>query len=245
MFIVAIAEIKGETEHAIRPLSEALGTTPYELKLLFNAGFPAVVCVTADESQALAAKQIIAEKGHYPVLCARSKVVPSAEICELRDFRFEPEGLVPEHGSNRQLAYEEISVLLRAIHRTTSETKEQIKERQFRPVAAVLSGGLVMTKTTKRTVTSSTARNEQVLYIFSRSQPPFLLRERSAIYTDLGTKRSPTSFENFNTTIELLRSRCPSAKYDERLKTSRPIRGVADGVESTDIYAHILAEYLS
>jgi len=245
MFIVAIAKIEGEVEHAIRPLSEALGTTAYELKLVFNAGLPAIVRVTADESQALSAKKAIAAFGHWPILCRRSDVVQSARTRELRNFRFAPEGLVPEQGSNQRLSYDDVSVLLSATHRTTSETSEQVKERQFRPMAAVLSGGLILTKTTKRTVTSTTARIEQVLYIFSRSQPPYLLRERSANYTELGARRSPTSFENFNTTIEILRSRCPAARYDERLRTNRPIRGVAEGVEATDIYAHILSEYLS
>lgn len=244
MFIVAIAELKGDIDAALRPLSEALGTTAYELKLSLNAGLPAVVRVTADERQAAAANRAIADQGHFAVVCDKNEVIPSEAMNELRDFVLEPAGLLAQRGSKDCLPYADVHVLLRATHRTTRESSEQIKERQFRPVAAALSGGLVLTKTTKRTVTSMTANNEQVLYVFSRSRPPLILRERSAIYTGLGARRGPTSFENFNNTTELLRNRCPSAIYDERLRTSRPIRGLADGIEATDIYAHILSEYL-
>ena len=170
--------------------------------------------------------------------------MPSSAMTQLRNFRLQPDAIVPEEGSVLRLEYSEVTALLRAIHRTTSETTEQVKERQLRPAMAIMTGGLVMSKTTKRTVTSSTARNEQALYLFSQSQPPWLLCERTAMYTGLGARLSASSFENFGTTIQILRERCPKAAYDERLKTSRPLRGVADGVEATDIYAHLLAEYL-
>jgi hypothetical protein len=245
MFIVAIAELKGDVENAVRSLSQVLETTPYELKLVFNAGFPAIVCVTADENLARAAKQAIRSQGHFPVLCARAAVCPSSDMRELRNFELAPDTLVVDRSSNSSVRYSDITVLLRATHRSTSEAREQIRERQFRPMAAVLSGGLVLTKTTKKTVTSTTAHNEQVLYVFSRSESPVILRERSAIYTALGAKRSATSFENFNMVIEELRRRCPTAIFDERLRTSRPILGVADGIEATDIFAHVLAEYLT
>ena len=55
----------------------------------------------------------------------------------------------------------------------------------------------------------------------------------------------PTSLDNFATTLQRLRERAPDAAYDERLVNSRPIRGVAEGVEATDILAHLLALYLA
>jgi len=245
MFIVAVAELKVEIQDAIRPLAGDLATTPYELKLAFNAGFPAVVLVTADETQARAAQKVIAGRGHRPILCDRRDVTPSSEMTQLRAFRLLPDALIPDEGSPRRLDFGDISVLLRATHRTTSERTEQVKERKIRPVMAVMTGGLVLSKTTQRTVTSSTAHNEQVLYLFSRSHAPWLLRERNASYSGLGSRLSASSFENFGTTIQLLREGCPSAAYDERLKTSRPMRGVADGIDATDIYAHMLAMCLA
>ncbi len=246
MYIVAIGDMKGELDSAIRPLASDLDITPYELRLAINAGFPAVVLVTVDESLARSAAATIARHGHFSICCDRRTIATSEQMTRLRDFRFKSDALLAQEVSDVRLAYDDISVLLRATHRTTSESTEQVKERKLRPVMAIASGGLVLSKTTTRTVTSSTAHNEQVLYIFRRSSgTPWLLKERSAQYGGLGERLSATSFENFSTTIRLLRERCPRAAYDERLKTSRPLRGVADGVEATDIYAHLLAVLLA
>jgi len=104
----------------------------------------------------------------------------------------------------------------------------------------------VMSKTTKRDVVTRTERREQVLYIFRRSgSPPWLLEERSARYVALGEALRPTSLENFSSAIARLREHAPGATYDERLMTSRPIRGVAAGAEATDILAHLLAQHLA
>lgn len=246
MHIVAIGELRGTVDDAIRPLASDLGTTPYELRLTLNAGFPAVVLVTVDEALSTAAVAAIAKHGHVPVFCVRGDVVPSSRMTLLRGFKFTSGGLVAHTGSDEELPYEDIAVMLRAMHRSTTETTETVKERKLRPVMAIASGGLVMSKTTTRTVTSSTAQNEQVLYIFRRSgAPPWLLRERSAQYVGLGTELKPTSLENFNNTIHRLQKLAPHASYDERLKSSRPLRGVADGIEATDIFAHLLAKHLA
>jgi hypothetical protein len=245
MYIVAIGEIKGTPDDLIRPLAADLETTPYELRLVLNAGLPAVVLVTVDEAPARAAAAAILRHGHRPILCDRRNIVSSTQMTLLRDFKFRNDDLLAQEGSDRRLCYGDIAVLLRATHRTSSETTEQVKERKLRPVMAIATGGLVLSKTTTRTVTTSTANSEQVLYIFPRdATKPWLLKERSAQYGGLGEQRSVTSFENFNTTIRELRKRCPGAAYDERLKTSRPVRGVAEGTEATDIYAHLLATYL-
>ncbi len=246
MHIVAIGELRGTVEDAIRPLALDLQTTPYELKLALNAGFPAVVLVTVDETLAKAAVAAIARNGHAPINCDRSDVVPSSRMTLLRSFKFAASGLAAHTASDEELPYEDIAVMLRAMHRTTTETTETVKERKLRPVMAIASGGLVMSKTTTRTVTSNTAQNEQVLYIFRRSgRPPWLLRERSAQYVGLGTELKPTSLENFSNTIQRLRKLAPHASYDERLKNSRPLRGVADGIEASDIFAHLLASFLA
>jgi hypothetical protein len=245
MYLAAIGEIRGPIEEAIRPLATDLGTTPYELRLLLNAGCPAVVLATVDESLARAAVAVIKKHGHAPLACDRRDVVTCAAMTLLRDFQLEKGGLVAQAGSSDRLHYDDITVLLRAAHRTTTETLQEVKERKLRPVMAIATGGLVLSKTTTRAVTSRTAQHEQVLYIFRQNGPPWLLRERSARYGGLGADMGPTSLENFVTTIRRLREIAPGAAYDERLMSSRPIRGVADGVDATDILAHLLALHLA
>jgi len=247
MFLVAITEVKGNLQKPeLDSLAAELGTIAYELRLLLNAGLPAVVASTADESHGRALLEAITRRGHGAVLCERASVVPSSRMILLRDFALEREVLIADATGGQSCPYEDISVLLRATHRTTSETVEQVSERKLRPVMAIATGGLVMSKTTKKDVVTTTAQREQVLYLFRRSNAtPWLLRERAAHYAGLGAAMGPTSSANFATTMARLRALAPNASYDERLVTSRPIRGVADGIEATDLYAHLLAEHLS
>jgi hypothetical protein len=55
MHLVAIGELRGPIEAATGPLAAELGTTAYELRLVLNAGFPAVVLATAKENLAQSA----------------------------------------------------------------------------------------------------------------------------------------------------------------------------------------------
>jgi hypothetical protein len=245
MQLVAIAELAGAPEPAIGPLAAALGTTAYELKLVLNAGLPAVVLATVDPARAASAVAAIRRGGHVPVSCDRADSTPSQRMTPLRDFLLEPDGIRSSAASGALLPYERIGAMLRATHRRTIQTTETIKERQLRPGMAVLTGGLVLSKKTTREVTTHTDHRDQVLYLFrSDGEPPWILREREAHYTGLGKDLRPTSLDNFQTTIRLLRDRCPSAAYDDRLMTGRPIRGVADGSDATDLLAHLLAAHL-
>jgi hypothetical protein len=102
-----------------------------------------------------------------------------------------------------------------------------------------------MSKKTTREVVTRADQREQVLYIFRRSgASAWILRERSALYGGLGADLRPSSFESFAATVARLRMSAPEAAYDERLMNSRPVRGVAVGVEAADIYAHLIAQHL-
>ena len=245
MYLVAIGSLKGTIDEALKPLAVDLGTTPYELRLLLNAGCPAVVLATVDETAARAAVAAIQRNGHAPVFLDRRNVVPSDQMTLLREPQLTPSGLLAQPETSDRLPYDDIAVILRAMHRTSSETTQTVKERQLRPVMALATGGLIMSKTTTKSVTSSSMKTEAVLYLFRRSsQKPWLLHERQVRYTGLGTELRPTSLENFMLMIRNLRERASSAVYDERLMNSRPMRGVADGVEATDLFAHLLALHL-
>jgi len=245
MELVAIAELRGSVDAAAGPLGAALGTTAYELRLVLNAGFPAVVLATVDPARAQAAASAIAKSGHVPVTCDRANVVPNARMTELRAFQMDASALRPDADSKARLRYDDIGALLRATHRSTTETTEKVTERKFQPGMAALTGGLVMTKKVSREVTTRATQHEQVLYIFPRNgAPAWILRERGAHYGTLGPDMRPSSIENFQTAIRILRERAPHAAYDERLMSGRPIRGVAEGADAADLLAHLLAAHL-
>jgi len=245
MFLVAIAELRGSLDAAVSELAADLNTTPYELRLLLNAGFPAVVLSTVDESLARSAMKVIQTRGHAAVSCDRRSVCMSRNMTAPSSFMFAATAFMGAESGSDALPFDDLGAILRATQREATETTEEIKERKLRPVMAVATGGLVMSKNTTREVVKRAETREQVLYLFRRSgAPPWLLRERGTRYTGLGKDLGPTSFANFQTTIKKLRECAPGAAYDERLMNGRPIRGVTVGADATDLLAHLLAAHL-
>jgi hypothetical protein len=244
VYVVAIAELEGSIDGALKELAADLATTPYELRLIVNGGLPAIVLATIDAAAARAARGAIERYGHVATLLDRRGIVPSGNMTELVRFAFRPSSLIADDRASDELPYADIGALVRAMHRGTTTTTEQVKERKLRPVMAIATGGMVMSKKTTREVTRHEEHREQVLYLFRRSgEPPFILRERGAIYSGLGAETAPTAFENFQTTIRRLRERAPGAAYDERLMTARTVRGIADGSDAADLLAYLIAAH--
>jgi hypothetical protein len=246
MYLVAIAELGGELSSSrLGSLATDLGTTAYELRLALNAGLPAVVLITDNETQAKTAAATITRHEHIPTICDRNRVLPAGHMTTLRDFELTRSALIADRTSKESCPYDAFTVLLRATHRSQQESVEQIQERQFRPGMALMTGGLVLSKKTTKEVTTTTTTREQVLYLFRRGEEhPWILRERFANYAALGSAMGPSSFENFTKAIAELRKLAQGALYDERLVNSRSIRGLGDGSLATDLLAYLLAHYL-
>ncbi len=240
MYAVAIAEL-GKQSHDVSRLAGDLGTTLYELKLLLSAGFPAIVTLTVDAEVAASRDAAVTRHGHRAVSCDRRDVVASCDMQAVVDLRFDAHAL---SSGAAALPYADIVALLKATQRTEETAVREEKERKFRPGMALATGGLVLSKTTKRQVVTHTESREQVLYVFTQSGTPWILRERSARYAGLGAALSPSSLENFRTTVAQLRQRAPHAAYDERLQSPRTIRGIADGSAATDLLAHLIVSDL-
>ncbi|HVU03927.1 MAG TPA: hypothetical protein VHE30_19345 [Polyangiaceae bacterium] len=242
VFVVAVAALSGEPEAVAKELAPALGTTVYELRLALAAGPPVVVGFVPDEARARAQAAVFTKAGHRALAFARSDVLSSATMPVFRDFRLDPAGIVPSVERGEVMPYADVVLLARASHRRTTETVTEVSERKFRPVAAAVTGGLILSKTVKREEKVVTEAREQVLYVFSRLPGrAFLLRERGANYGGLGARLARTSLENFQVTQKLLRDACPAAAYDERLAVPKTVRGVPDGILATDVLAHVLA----
>jgi hypothetical protein len=58
---------------------------------------------------------------------------------------------------------------------------------------------------------------EQVLYVFASSPRPWIVAASRARYDGLGEPLRPMQLENFERFVDVLRERCPSAAFDERL----------------------------
>jgi hypothetical protein len=255
MHIVAIAELATPLEAEAAALAADLGTTAYEERLNLLTGLPAVVLttVTRADAQALVAK--IRARKHRALLVDADTVVAHEAMTPMRQFALEPDRVI---AGAHELPYGEITALLRAMHRTSSETHTETKTRQFSAGKALLTGGLAFSKTVTKEEKSAVQASEQVLYIFrGDGETPWLLRERGTSYAGLGAALTVSSAQNFLATIAHLRKQAPSAVYDERLLNPRGAsnRLTRSGTASAstlsvssasgvDLLAHLLATSL-
>ncbi|MEJ7733926.1 MAG: hypothetical protein WKG00_32620 [Polyangiaceae bacterium] len=257
MFFVALIRLAGSLDDEAKALAEALGLTPYETRLKLVAGLPAVVMTSAEREPATEVLRGLRARGHGAVGFDGSAVVPNESMLAMRNFALEPDAVTVGLPSGERLPYQDISVMLRAAHRTSVESVSVTKETKLSLGRTALTGGLLNTKTVTREQRSTSHDQEQVLYLFRRSGAvPWILRERSTQYTALGKALAPSSMQNFITTIGQLRELARGAVYDERLRTLRggPTRLALTGVgktasstvtsttaDGTDVLAHAIA----
>jgi hypothetical protein len=253
VLVVAIVVLAGSVDAEAPRLATELGMTEYETKLALRSGPPAVVLRTPDRQRALDLLSRLRARGHEAVACDQAAIFPSSAMISMRRFALEPDAVVATDVPGSRLPFDDILALLRATHRLRVESHAETVERKFRPAAAIVTGGVVLTKTVTRDVVSTTDERIPVVYLFRRSnERPWLLQATGTHYTTLGSLLRPTQMDNFLTTVRLLRERATSAAFDERLLAVRslPERITrADAVlaeaaplaEGLDVLAHLLA----
>lgn len=252
--IVALTALRSSVEDEAPRLAADLGTTPYDTALLLRSPPPVPLLRTEDRARALALLSRLRERGHDAVACDVSAVVPADAMVHVRSFRLELDALLvaTTTTASDRVAWGEIVALVRAMHRTRTESEEKNAERKFSIGRAALSGGVLMTKTMTSTTKHASEEREQVLYVYRRGATPLLVTQSRARYDGLGTELRPSQIENFTTLIRLLRERAPDALYDERLLAPRPgldrVRAgatsgsvTATSSDGIDLLAHLIA----
>jgi hypothetical protein len=258
MFVVSIVELATTPEFEAQALADSLGGTAYEHRLRLSAGSPANVLMTADQELAARTLAQLRARGHGAVLLDGRAVVASEHMISMRRFGIDSDEVTIAGPTATRLPASDILVLLRALHRTRTDTRAEVKTKSFSLGRALATGGLMASKTTKNEQLSSSAETEPVLYVFRASgETPWLLRERATNYSALGRELAPSSMQNFLTTIRRLRELAPRAMYDERLLSLRVAsgppatrRGIAEETSTSstasaiDIAAHALALWI-
>ncbi|MEP6862365.1 MAG: hypothetical protein ABJE66_17200 [Deltaproteobacteria bacterium] len=229
--VVALTSLAGSVDVEAKALATDLGATPYETRMKLAAGLPAIVLSTTDaEAANRLAGQLRARK-HRASVCRAGEVVAASAMVSMRTFHMDGEGL---DTGVEQVRWSDLSAIVHARTPQQTEHHETVKEKKFSLGRAVMSGGLVLSKTVKREVTTHGESSEHVLYLFRASGDiPWLMREHGTNYSGLGTALDPTSTRNFMQAIELFRRRAPHARFDDSL--------VRRSVPDIDLYAHLIA----
>ena len=231
-FFVAISSLATPLETEAKALAADLGTLAYEERLKLTAGLPAIVLTTVDGEAAKDLYLKLGARGHRVQICGSSDVVAAADMISLKHFQMTDDGL---ESAGAQLPWSDIAAIVHARHRETKVSSTTVKEKKFDVGRAVLTGGLVMRKSTQREVVTREEATEHVLYLFrSSGDTPWLLRELATNYGGLGAAIVASATQNFTTAIARFRARAPHARYDDSL-LRRP------AITDVDLYAHLMA----
>jgi hypothetical protein len=260
MFVVALAELVTSVEEEAVALAEDLGRAVYETRIQLSAGVPCLVLSTPDRDRALDLLGKLRGRGHGVVAFDTRAVISASSMVAVRRYRLGKDALeldVSEVGEPTvaRLPFSEMSALLRAVHRSSRERVQDVKEVKFRPVAAIATGGLILTKSVNKKVRSTLEEREDVLYVFQKSGVPWLLRESTARAAGGGEAMHHARAQNFAASVRTLRERAPHAAYDERLVTLKRFpeppahageaRRGDRATGGVDLLAHVLALWLS
>jgi hypothetical protein len=123
----------------------------------------------------------------------------------------------PRVGAPMQVVWTDVLAILRGIRASRSEVERTEKSKRFSVGSAVVTGGLVMTRTTAKAVRSSEEATEQVILIYAREGRAVTLAENELDFSCLGTRMQPSSTGNMVEIARMLRERAKGAFYDERL----------------------------
>ena len=96
---------------------------------------------------------------------------------------------------------------------------ETTKERKFDIGKAVLTGGLVISKTVKATEQKITEEREGFLFVYAKGVLPLVFREGALDYSSLGPALQLSRTANFTALLAEIRSRSSQARFDDRLTT--------------------------
>ncbi len=223
MNVVAIHSLAEDKQSLGGKLAAALGVTVFEAlsRLRIPGNGPLVVAVFGEPEPAERLVDKLLAAGFHATLLTTDEISREAGLSPVRRFRLDGEALQVEslQGGSADVAYRDIQLILRGTRVVSSTSTETVKNRSFNLGRAVLSSGLMLTKTTRTVMETTNETREGFLALYAADETAMTFNERGLVYDSLGPARQPASAANFVYLIGELRRRCKEAVYDERLLT--------------------------
>jgi hypothetical protein len=215
MKIVALVRPAAEVPTAAQVLASAAGMAPAEARMRLAPEPPALLARLAPDA-ADALVQTLRDAGLAALAVDEGAV---AERVTARTATFGPEQgtFTPRAGAPLTMAWEDVTVILRGASSLRTQSEHTEKTTQVALGAALVTGGLKLTKTTERSVRGASEETSQVLFVFDREGRGALLPEVGFDFSCLGAAMQPSRTANMVTLARTVRERAPAAFYDERL----------------------------
>ena len=221
MHVVAIHSMNEDKETLASSLAAVLNVTIYEAltRLRAPGNGPLTVAVLAEKERAEQLVQQLHSVGFKAVVLTADEIETAACAWIVRRFGIGERELhiETEKGDNLDISFQDIDLILYGIRISHDTTTETVKERSMELGRAVLSGGMMITKTTKTTRDVTTEARERFVNLYAGDAPTIVFRENALDYTSLGSALKLSRSQNFTYLVAELRRCCPGARYDERL----------------------------
>jgi hypothetical protein len=219
--IVAIHNLEKDKESLAGSLASVLNVSSYDalMRLRVPGNGPLTVAVSAQTERAEELAEKLRSAGFAALVLTDAEIAAAAVTLVVKRFVLDPRELqvVTEKGDNFVLLLQNVDLMLCGMKIARSTNTETVKERSVSPGRAVLSGGLMITKTTKTTREIITDERERFINVYTGKKTAIVFRENALDYTSLGSARRPSRVENFTCLVAELRRCCPLAKFDNRL----------------------------
>jgi len=223
MHVVAIHSMGQDRETCAAALASALGMTRYEAlsRLRSPGNGPFTVGVFAEQERAMQIEEKLRSAGFSSVVLTEAEIIAERTPLIARKFDLSLSELevITETGESLFISFQNIRLMLRGIGIVRGTTTETVKNRSLSLGRAVMSSGLMLTRTTKTVQEVATEERTAFFNLYAGDNPAIVFRENALVYDSLGPVLQPSRALNFIYLLAELRRRCPDAQYDERLLT--------------------------
>jgi hypothetical protein len=221
MYIVAIDNLGEDREGIARALSGALGTTVYDalVRVRVPGKGPLVVAAYGEKNTASERAEKLAACGFRTIVLGQDEIETDETRTIVRKFLFDNSELEIEArtGDSVRIEYSRIDIIIRGTRIAKHMETETVKSRKFDAGRAILSSGLITTKSVKVTQQNTTELREGFIHLYPGNRHPLVFIESALLYDSLGPALQPTRAANFAFVLAELRRRCTGAIYDDRL----------------------------
>jgi hypothetical protein len=208
---------------------------------------PRVVVTHAERHVAERERAALGEAGVRAVVIDCEAIEREHERFAVRQFGFSPTGLQlrAADGQELEVAYAQITALVRgyAVERAVATTVT--KQRKFSATRALVSGGLVTSKKVEKRTTTKTETRSEFVFVYAPPEPTLALYKSSLDFSGLGQAMQPSGAANFARLVAELRARAPAAGYEEQLAShagqAHVLGGTLDVASHLDLAAALVA----
>jgi hypothetical protein len=246
--VVALHYAPGAGGAMEAPLAEALDKTAYEARARLSdpEGGPAVVARYGEIEPAWACAGRLRANGLTPILLTAEEVETDARRFLVRSFELGERSLTASsrRGESVEIPYREIALVLRAVRVAETTELKTTEQRKFSMGRALMTQGLMMTKTVRKTEKVTTAAREELFNVYAEGRRPLVFRSGGLDYRSFGPDLQPSVQANFTQLVARMRETVPHATFSERL-ANRQSRSRILGPGLTDNHLDIAISLLA